>query len=248
MANKRLIFSHIPKTAGTSVRLNLKKAFEEFYIDYLEVGVYDMTSWKQKSQHWSKPHEFNKYDVPAEWNFLYGHITIEEILENKCIDQADDKIVLLSFLRDPIDRLISTYNFISAKRDHPLHQKSLEQNTRSFFYELSKAHKNIQYRYLTCPRSCRWQFLVASNRRVGPTCAETFRKVTAADIEQSFFEQRHNVTNRLPGSQGKEASLSRSQFSDSEIQSLYTAHSLDKAMFDLVEQEGVLYTNPAWEV
>lgn len=245
MTNRRLVFSHIPKTAGTSVRRNLKEAFEKTLENYVEVGVYDMTNWSNRTDYWVKPEDFGTYSIPSDWSFCYGHITINQFLTNPALDPEDENIVLLSFVRDPVDRLISTYNFISLKNDHPLHAECVASKSVDFFYKLSQINANLQFNYLNCSSDLKWKFVVAASNRVAQTCAETFELVTSSRLDGNFFERKFNITGELPSST-KAHSISRAQFSADEIRALYDMHSLDQRIYDAVSSSGVLFTNPVW--
>ncbi|MCL4218595.1 MAG: hypothetical protein KJ052_16540, partial [Candidatus Hydrogenedentes bacterium] len=70
MSQRHLIFPHIPKTAGTSVRRNLKEAFEQDMGEsYCEIGVYNMAG------DWVNPKAFGAHVLPRDWTFVYGHAT-----------------------------------------------------------------------------------------------------------------------------------------------------------------------------
>lgn len=239
MKNTHLIFPHIPKTAGTSVRRNVKEAFEQGSEPYVEVAVYDMPG------NWVSTKAFESYDLPRNWDFIYGHATMEQFLKNAKLDPADKGITCLSFLRDPIDRCISVYNYIATTPTHRLHKQCLASEPQSFLRMIVVRDRNLQHRYLACRADVKWTFLIASSNRVGQTCAEAFERVTGKDLGKDFFDKKFNVTKKF-SQEGQAQRMSRDSLDAKLLAEYYDLNDLDRRMFELVSDRGVMHENPVW--
>ncbi len=108
-------FSHVPKTAGTSLESIVAKNFK--ISDVLHVNAPDLSRM---------PNVFKLKKKPPK--FICGHHPIHSLLY-----QLIDQMPLFHFtqLRNPVDRVLSYYNYIKGRKEHPLHShasdKSLEQ-------------------------------------------------------------------------------------------------------------------------
>lgn len=247
MNKKKLIFAHIPKTAGTSVRLHLKDALTEQLASYTEVGVYDMSGWPKKIQGGCAPSEFHVHVVPENWDFIYGHVTVQQILSNPAIDREDDNILLLSFVRDPVDRLLSEYNYIASTKTHPRHAECITTPADEFFAQMWQTAPNIHYRYLNCTRNLKWNFVVAMNSQVPKACKFAYENLTGAEIDSARFDQRLNVTKDFDEI-GRASKLRSSDLSETQLAEIRELHHLDVALVNAVKEEGIIFKNPAWDV
>lgn len=99
----KLIFLHIPKTAGTSLRLNMMDVYGD--------GYFNLTPHQNINPDLT---EINKYDA------FSGHITIDHP-----VFSAFDRNVAVTVLRDPVERVISAYNYLLETDIHPLHEVAL---------------------------------------------------------------------------------------------------------------------------
>ena len=68
-------------------------------------------------------------------------------------DIRDSKILRFSITRDPIDRLVSTYNFVRTFPAHALHERAKDLDPDDFFLMLGKelriAYSNLQCYFLS---------------------------------------------------------------------------------------------------
>jgi len=101
------VFSHIPKTAGTSLESYLLQAFS--FKDVLHVNAPDLNNLPQCV------YLKNKYA-----KFITGHHPIHGMLYQLL---ADEKIVHLSMMREPLARVVSYYNYIASREYHALHKQ-----------------------------------------------------------------------------------------------------------------------------
>lgn len=245
MTKKRLIFTHIPKTAGTSVRFHLKDALTKALDHYTEIGVYDMKGWPNPIPGGCAPTDFHTHAVPKNWNFLYGHVTLQQILSNPAIDREDDNIVVLSFVRDPIERLLSEYNYIASTRTHPRHEECIAAPAIEFFTYNWQRAPNIHHRYLNCTRNLNWNFIVATNKEVPEACRLAFEKTTDTKIDSTRFAERLNVTKDFK-TVGKARKLTMEDIPEDQLVEIRKLHHLDIVLFEKVKAEGIIFTNPAW--
>ncbi|QGX03793.1 NAD-dependent epimerase/dehydratase family protein [Beggiatoa leptomitoformis] len=113
----KLIFLHLPKTAGTSLRAIIEKEYSESECVYIyALTPESLEEAKQKAQH---------------ARVIYGHVAFGihkslEIENFRCI----------TLLRDPIDRIISLYSHHAREADMPYH--SLIQQGMSLYAFLEK--------------------------------------------------------------------------------------------------------------
>ena len=107
LINNPWIFSHIPKTAGTSLESYLSQGFE--LKDILNINAPDLNNLPQCI------YLKNKYP-----KFITGHHPIHGLLFQLLPNQ---KIVHLTMMRHPIRRVISYYNYIATREYHALHKQ-----------------------------------------------------------------------------------------------------------------------------
>lgn len=101
------IFSHVPKTAGTSLESYLVQAFE--LKDFLHINAPDLNSLPQAT--------YMKGKFPK---LISGHHPIHGLLYQL---MPNENIVHLSMMRDPIARVVSYYNYVATREYHNLHEK-----------------------------------------------------------------------------------------------------------------------------
>lgn len=67
--------------------------------------------------------EFRRLNCLDRYSLIIGHITVSEALANPIFLQlaSNKKVRVVSIVRDPIDRLVSLYNFIRRWPMHPRH-------------------------------------------------------------------------------------------------------------------------------
>jgi len=133
--NQKLLFIHIPKTAGTSFRLAAKKYFgdENTFFDY--GPKVNETSDIIKQYSYNKPDMFLLSEELSKHTklFLSGHIQAAKYAP------LFDTLNTISFVRNPIEQVLSHYKHFITSHNY---KESLE----SFIQE--KRFQNIQSRML----------------------------------------------------------------------------------------------------
>ncbi|VAW36377.1 hypothetical protein MNBD_GAMMA01-809 [hydrothermal vent metagenome] len=104
---KPWVFSHIPKTAGTSLESYLAQGFA--LKDILHVNAPDLNKLPQCI------YLKNKYA-----QLITGHHPIHGMLYQLL---PKHKLVHLSMMRDPFYRIVSYYNYVASREYHALHQQ-----------------------------------------------------------------------------------------------------------------------------
>ncbi len=123
--SKVIIFSHIPKTAGTYLRTG--------WLLYNVVNYF----WTDEKREHPKLLDLEKSkDIASSYGLIGGHKPISELLKVDTIQQR----IIVSVLRDPIERIISFYNHVKYNdKTHPFHKKAKE----STLYELLSEKKDF---------------------------------------------------------------------------------------------------------
>lgn len=132
-AKKQFMFIHIPKTAGTTFVLTLARHFKW----QKKLPQYYHTAFKNFPKH--SPEFLNQFDLS------YGHVPINPEL------QIERGIEYFTFLRNPRERLLSSYRHIKGDGEHGLKTKInvAEHKLKDFLKNgLSKKIDNLMVRYL----------------------------------------------------------------------------------------------------
>ena len=100
------VFSHIPKTAGTSLENYLLQMF--LIQETLHVNAPDLNKMPEVV------HLKNKFP-----RFITGHHPIHGLLYQLLPRQ---KFIHITMIREPVARVVSYYNYLSTRNDHALHK------------------------------------------------------------------------------------------------------------------------------
>jgi len=104
--NRRIIFLHLPKNAGTTMNSILKKKYskkEIFQIGYNESGIWNLNEFKELSQ-------YEKDEI----KFLTGHFNFG------LHEHFSNRFEYITMMRNPVERTISFYNYVKRLKDHRL--------------------------------------------------------------------------------------------------------------------------------
>jgi hypothetical protein len=127
-APKKLVFLHIPKTAGTT----LTSIIERNYSAQNRVALYNPAQFQ---------HDLENALANPKIKMLYGHFAFDEALN-------DENLYVFTFLREPVARTVS--NYIHLKNSTEPQHKEWMRNAKSFsdFLALKQAF-NWQARHLS---------------------------------------------------------------------------------------------------
>ena len=133
-------FPHIPKAGGETLKQLFYQSFgkdrclkiwnpmfgADFSADQIEM-LNDVN--------------YDKYDA------IIGHFTVEQFLSVDPLNELyrQGKVNIMTSIRDPIDRIISLYNYMSVNTRHPNHKDMLDRDPFDFILS-QKA--NFQFDYL----------------------------------------------------------------------------------------------------
>ncbi|WP_395377347.1 sulfotransferase family 2 domain-containing protein [Marinicella sp. W31] len=102
----RVVYSHIPKNAGTTLEYILSK--NQRLSDVLHVNAPDLNK---------QPDLLNLKKNSA--RLICGHHPMHGLLYQLL---SDEPLIHMTMLRNPLDRVISYYNYISGNQQHPFHE------------------------------------------------------------------------------------------------------------------------------
>lgn len=133
-AKKQFMFVHIPKTAGTTFVLTLARHFS----GKKRLSQYYHTAFKNFPKH--SPEYLNSFDLS------YGHVPFNPELK------IERGIEYFTFLREPRERILSSYRHIKGDGEHGLKDKInvADHKLKDFLNKgLSKKIDNLMVRYLS---------------------------------------------------------------------------------------------------
>ena len=103
-----IIFSHIQKTAGTSLRLDIESGCAgKYFSDYLSDFVLSYKDNFKKDRTIFKENVKNNAKDLINYDIIYGHFCSDKY---NCLKDLTT-INLITFMRDPIERVISHYYY-----------------------------------------------------------------------------------------------------------------------------------------
>jgi hypothetical protein len=130
-APKKLVFLHIPKTAGSSVGAWLDAQFEPHEI----VKIYAGNAREQLQEALQNPTV----------RFIRGHFGLYEPL---LVELENPNVIIITFLREPVQRIISLYNHMQRRLSEKHNTRMKKVNSIGDFLKL-KTDYNEQTRYLS---------------------------------------------------------------------------------------------------
>jgi len=136
--NKRLLFVHIPKSAGMSLFKAIKSIYgNENTIRYADGSVENKNKYLAMSKE-----EVRKY------SFITGHLPLPLFL-NKPI--SDYKIVTV--VRDPIDRELSAYYYMKTWEKHPRYNELRKMDLYTYIDQLENSGRSNFQCWHLCEQS-----------------------------------------------------------------------------------------------
>ena len=126
LPNLRLISIHVEKTAGPSF-------YHELITQYGSEGVLRMDTHQHDFPYFNQEAKID-LNTLANIEVLHGHFTKEDL--KKFVSYSEDQVQIISWIRDPAQRILSNYNHLSTRlKEYVNSQKSpqlLEKMMRSF--------------------------------------------------------------------------------------------------------------------
>ncbi|MFT4851512.1 MAG: hypothetical protein ACI83B_004078 [Sediminicola sp.] len=112
-----IYFPHIPKAGGTTLKQILYHAFGEN--NCLKV-------WNGFASDVDVD-DFHQFTHLEQYSAILGHLPVKVFLENVTANNLlkNKKIKIITAVRDPLERLVSQYNYIRVNAEHPDHTKFL---------------------------------------------------------------------------------------------------------------------------
>ena len=119
----RLLFVHIPKCGGISLRQSLFDIFEEDRV----LRVYNSKISSDISlQRFSEL----SVDEILGYSCISGHLSYQNAKEK--LGDNIEKFFVCALVREPVERIISYWNYVNTNSKHPLHQKALQMSFQEF--------------------------------------------------------------------------------------------------------------------
>ncbi|MFI4891481.1 MAG: sulfotransferase family 2 domain-containing protein [Steroidobacterales bacterium] len=177
---RQLVFVHIPKTGG----LSLHAALENIYgrKSTLRAGNEDeLQRLRRLPDH-----------QPIDKEFISGHFFYNDI-KNRCQPNA----ILVSILRDPITRILSSYNYITTWSEHPLHEQTMRQSFSEFVCANRDFLRGLCCRHLASVEKADAAIEVVKSRYalVGTTeSLPVFVTALSRIIGQKVVQERSNIS------------------------------------------------------
>jgi len=132
--DKVLIFLHIPKCGGNTFHQILKRQYGDrntFSIRVMGDGKVNTEEFKRLSK-----------EEKSKLNLVKGH------MDYGLHSHFNRTVEYITFLRNPIDRVISEYRYIKSKKHHSLHDYAMKHSLLSYVKNYDISH-NIQIKYIS---------------------------------------------------------------------------------------------------
>ena len=222
----RVVFCHIPKTAGTTVN----KVFRA------ELAASEGGFVRLHKRDGYEPSEFKKRLIPPDWRYMHGHIPVRYFLEHAGLDHAAEDIVLMSFVRDPIDRLVSLYNYVCSNPLHLRHETVRQMDRRDFILE---NQGNEQSDFLAAAGvSPAWKVLISAVDDLMPSCSEVASELFHREVPPEAFGKRENMTTDFLRNVPDFRPMKRSDIPADLLGELKQRHSNDLALYRILKTCG----------
>lgn len=141
-----LYFPHIPKTGGQTLLDAFYSAFGEAKI----IKVWDVNFGADVHP---DDFEFLEAEFFAGRSVVAGHLPLSKFLKNKFTRKLyeNDSLRIITSVRNPIERLISLYNYIKLNKWHPENAMYMKFPLTDFLIE---SEPNFQFNFLKTEELC----------------------------------------------------------------------------------------------
>lgn len=135
------IFLHIAKAGGTSIRHMFAQAFGRRKL-LLVSG--SMANARPDYLNVVRPSRFRDVRKINRFRAVAGHLSMEQIISHPEIFQmrSDNKPIIFTSVRDPIDRMISVFNFALGTKEHPKHDAAQSSDAFEFLMNLPENYQS----------------------------------------------------------------------------------------------------------
>ncbi|WP_164982811.1 sulfotransferase family 2 domain-containing protein [Leisingera sp. NJS204] len=222
-------FLHIPKCGGSTIRQYYASAFAP--VLRIQSGPRGDVAAA----------DFPRFQGVFSYGAIVGHLRFDQFIENNEAASYPDPFVIHSVIRNPVDRLISLYNFIKYNKVHPEHDQVRHLNGVRFVLDCTR---NSQARYLGI-NACFANISEVSNHINLidlETSVQRMHEYFTSNLKKEIgLAERKNITSRNFVKEGQPM-LSRADFTESQLQQLEDAHSLDIRLHKLSREKKTLKT------
>lgn len=133
----KLLFVHIPKCGGTTFRSSLFKIFGRDRV---------LKVWNSKVGSDVSIQEFSKLNINdiLKYPCITGHLHYKKAKEKLGVNIQ--QFFVCALVRDPVDHVLSYWNYVNTNYKHPFHQKALQMSFQEF---VENANQNQQCKFIS---------------------------------------------------------------------------------------------------
>jgi hypothetical protein len=210
-----IYFPHIPKAGGTTLKKMFYQAFgKENCVKVWDGNTADVT-----------PENFESYDFSNQsGDVVLGHLPVSIFFRNNyCLDKFQaDEVTIITSVREPIERIISQYNYIFFNKEHPKNAKIKKIGFEEYLLSIGA---NFQTNFLSYENYSKFIKVIPLESAV-----LEFRKVILdySGINVEIPKIANKTTNFSGGAQ----LLTKSMLTSSFLESLESKHSEDYMLFN----------------
>ncbi len=178
-----LISIHVPKTAGTSFRDTLRDVYGAEHVRRLDIADNKLHLDQQP---------FDENVLPKKVKVVHGHMYYSLFQEKF---QMDRRIPIVTWLRDPVERVISNYNYLSKRLAEELNEEEkglniLAKMRRTLLeYARDEINRNRMSKFLDGIEPDALFFIGITDHY-----SEDLRDLARLLGWKDFAEHRHNIT------------------------------------------------------
>ena len=215
-----LISIHIPKTAGTSFRGILQRSYGERAVLRVDIGLYNHQLRINEQQ-------FDGSKIAAKVKVAHGHFS--PALFRSRFEVADD-IPLITWLRDPVERVISNYFYLKKRLEEELQEEKrnlniLSKMQRSLMeYARDEVNRNRIHKFLDGIRLEELFFI-----GIQESFQEDLQQIARLLNWQQTDELHHNRTINKPAEVSEEARAEIARLNELDIDLYQRALAIRKA-------------------